>query len=92
VEIAAQMADVLGKSEEAKQYRELTEVIRKKVNGAWYDPEKASYDTGSQTANLLPLALGVLPKREKTACNPRGGRYIQISFARFSRINAGGFS
>ena len=64
VEIAAQMAGVLGKADEAKEYRELTEVIRKKVNEAWYDQEKASYDTGSQTANLLPLALGVVPKDE----------------------------
>ena len=65
VEIAAQMAEVLGKTDEAENYFQLAKKIRKKVNEKWYDADKNSYDTGSQTANMLPLALGVVPDGEK---------------------------
>ena len=66
VEIAAQMAEVLGKMDEVEDYFQLAQEIRKKVNEKWYSVEKRSYDTGSQTANMLPLALGVIPDAEKS--------------------------
>jgi alpha-L-rhamnosidase len=62
--IAAQMAAVLGKDRDAREQRQLAAAIRDTVNEKWYDEDNASYDTGSQTANLLPLALGVVPEPE----------------------------
>ncbi len=59
--IAAKMAEVLGKQEEAKTYATLAEEIVKAINDKWFQPETNSYSTGSPTALFFPLALGIVP-------------------------------
>ena len=34
------------------------------MNEKFYNQETANYDTGSQTANMLSLALGLVPEKE----------------------------
>lgn len=35
--------------------------VKAAFNAAFFHPDKGSYDTGSQTANAMPLALGMVP-------------------------------
>ena len=34
-------------------------------NDKWFNEQRATYHEGSQTANLLPLALGIVPRRHR---------------------------
>lgn len=60
--IVAQAADMLGKADDAARYARLAGNIRNAINRAWFDPETDQYAAGSQTANLFPLVLGIVPK------------------------------
>ena len=59
--IVAKVADHLGKEDEAAHYGRLAEEIKDALNHEWLDPVAHRYATGSQTANLFPLALGIVP-------------------------------
>ncbi len=61
VKILAEMARVLGKSEEAKTYGSLAERIKADFHKLYFNPETKSYANGTQTANALPLFLGIAP-------------------------------
>jgi len=60
--IVSQAATVLDRSEEYDIYAQLAEQIADAFNRKWLDPQTGCYATGSQTANLLPLSLGIVPK------------------------------
>ncbi|MBN1942743.1 MAG: family 78 glycoside hydrolase catalytic domain [Phycisphaerae bacterium] len=60
--IMAQAANVLGLSGDAKSYEQLAEDIRDALNATWLDESKNCYAAGSQTSNIFPLALGIVPK------------------------------
>ncbi len=60
--IVAQAARLLGKTDDAKRYARLAEQIRNAFNGKWLNKETHQYAGGSQTANLFPLALGIVPE------------------------------
>ncbi|MBE6641344.1 MAG: hypothetical protein E7619_07135, partial [Ruminococcaceae bacterium] len=70
----AEMADMLGKSDDAAEYRAAMEKVYVSFNKKYYDAEKGYYDTGywnesyaekrskyRQTSNLVPLAFGLCP-------------------------------
>ncbi|MCI8497616.1 MAG: family 78 glycoside hydrolase catalytic domain, partial [Clostridiales bacterium] len=68
----AEMADALGKSADAVEYRAAMSSIYDAFNAKFYNPEKGYYETtvwnGSttrtryrQTSNLVPLAFGLCP-------------------------------
>ncbi|MYC93811.1 MAG: Bacterial alpha-L-rhamnosidase [Caldilineaceae bacterium SB0661_bin_32] len=59
--IVSKVADYLGKEDEAARYARLAEEIKDALNREWLDPAAHRYATGSQTANLFPLALGIVP-------------------------------
>ena len=59
--IIAKVADQLGKQNEAEHYARLAESIKEALNQEWFDPAANRYATGSQTANLFPLVLGIVP-------------------------------
>ncbi len=59
--IISKVADYLGKEDEAAHYGSLAEQIKDALNSEWLDPVAHRYATGSQTANLFPLALGIVP-------------------------------
>ena len=59
--IVSKVADYLGKEDEAAHYARLAEQIKNALNHEWLDPAAHRYASGSQTANLFPLALGIVP-------------------------------
>ena len=56
----AQMAQVLGYSADAVTYNQLAANIRTGFNANYFNSANVSYDTSSQTANGMPLALGMV--------------------------------
>jgi alpha-L-rhamnosidase len=65
VSVMAQTAGVLGKQEDARHYAELAEKIKEAFNKKWLDPQQHRYATGTQTCNLVPLAVGLVPVAER---------------------------
>ena len=65
--ILAQTAQILGKADEAAAYTERAEAIRTALNEKWLDPAGTHYATNSQTANIAPLAFGVVPEANREA-------------------------
>jgi len=56
----AQMAQVLGYSSDVATYNQLATNIRTSFNQTFFKPATGVYDTSSQTANGMPLALGMV--------------------------------
>ena len=74
----AEMAEEIGKSADAAEYRVAMEKIYTAFNAKYYDAKKGYYDTGywnetyagtrskyRQTSNLVPLAFGLCPDEYK---------------------------
>ncbi len=61
-DIVAQAAEVLGKTAEAAEYKKLGEDIRAAFHKKFYNPEIGAYGNGSQTSQVLPLFLNMVPK------------------------------
>lgn len=65
VEDAAAMekiATLLGRTQDAAEYRALHQSTAAAFNRKFWDASHDWYDRGSQTANAMPLALGVVPE------------------------------
>jgi len=60
--VLSKAARLLGKSDDADRYAHLAEKIRNAFNTKWLNKKTHQYATGSQTANLFPLALEIVPK------------------------------
>jgi len=60
--ILGQAAKILGKTEDAKRYKELAEQIKAAFNRKFFDKTTNQYATGSQTSNALALYLRMVPK------------------------------
>jgi alpha-L-rhamnosidase len=67
VVILTEMAIALGYDAEIKTYRELAEKIKKTIHTKYFDTDAKSYANGTQTANLLPLYLDIVPEKERGA-------------------------
>jgi alpha-L-rhamnosidase len=65
--IISQIARILGKTEDADYYHRLAEDIKDAFNKQWFDTNANYYVTGSQTANIFPLILGIIPEGNKDA-------------------------
>ena len=63
--ILAQVARILGIDDDAAAYDQLAAAIRAALNDKWLDASGDHYAGGSQTANIFPLALGVVPKANR---------------------------
>jgi alpha-L-rhamnosidase len=63
--ILAQVARILGNEDDAAAYDQLAAAIRAALNDKWLDASGNHYATGSQTANIFPLALGVVPEANR---------------------------
>jgi len=63
--VVSQAARVLGNTEDEKHYAELADQIKEAFNRLWLDRDAHQYATGSQTANLLPLALEIVPQDQR---------------------------
>jgi hypothetical protein len=58
--VLAQAAQVLGNSADAMTYTQLAAKIRAAFNVRFYSATNGTYSTGSQTANSMPLAMGLV--------------------------------
>ena len=65
--ILSQVAEILGKTNDAQHYSSLAEQIKKAFNQKFFHPATKQYATGSQTSNALPLYLGLVPKENREA-------------------------
>lgn len=57
----ARIAGHLGHAADAAGYTERAAAVRDAYNAAFFHPESGQYDRGSQTANAMSLALGLVP-------------------------------
>ncbi len=60
--VVSRAAGLLGKADDAKRYGLLAEQIKDAFNKEWLNKKTHQYAGGSQTANLFPLALDIVPK------------------------------
>jgi alpha-L-rhamnosidase len=65
VRILADMSRVLGRKEEEAIYRALAETLEATINQEWLNTVTGHYATGSQTSDILPLAIGVVPQENR---------------------------
>ena len=63
--IMAQVARILGKTDAAASYDRLAESIRTALNAKWLDASANRYATGSETAAIFPLSLGIVPEANR---------------------------
>ena len=61
------VASLLGKRPEAAAYSRKAAHVRKAFNAKLFNPQTHQYDAGSQTANAMPLAIGLVPDSERSA-------------------------
>ncbi|HZQ45150.1 MAG TPA: alpha-L-rhamnosidase C-terminal domain-containing protein, partial [Acidobacteriaceae bacterium] len=61
------IAKLLGRTEDAASYESLAKHTADAFNRKFWNAEHGWYDTGSQTANAMPLALGVVPSDRRAA-------------------------
>ncbi len=79
VKILEAAARILGKQEDVRKYAALAAAIRAAFNKTFFHPETASYDRNSQTANAMPLVLGLAPQEK--------GAVVAAALARGIREN-----
>ena len=63
----SRIAKILSRDEDAARYMAESESIKRAFNDRFFHPESGSYDTGSQTANAMPLAIGLVPEASRPA-------------------------
>ena len=57
----ADLAEGLGKSDDQRRFKARADTVRRDFNRAFFDGESGVYDRGSQTAQAMPLVLGMVP-------------------------------
>jgi alpha-L-rhamnosidase len=69
--ITSQIAAILGKKEDAEAYARLAAEIAQAFDKKFWNPETGLYGNGSQTSQILPLHLGIVPKSRRGAVMSR---------------------
>ncbi len=62
-----QIAKLLGKDGDAAKYAEQAAALKQAFNARYFHTDTKQYDTGSQTANAMPLAVGLVPEEARAA-------------------------
>ncbi|MDP6545760.1 MAG: family 78 glycoside hydrolase catalytic domain [Phycisphaerae bacterium] len=65
--VLSKAARLLGKSDDAKRYADLARKIAEAFNTEWFKKDTNQYATGSQTANVFPLSLKIVPQARRSA-------------------------
>jgi alpha-L-rhamnosidase len=65
IQILAEMARRLGKQADAETYGGLAETVKASFHREYFDARTRNYANGTQTANALPLFLGIVPEGER---------------------------
>ena len=60
-------AVLLGKPDEARQFEEQAQAVKDAFNRKFFNPVNNQYDRNSQTANSMPLVLGLVPEDRRNA-------------------------
>ena len=81
-----QTARVLGKSADAAKYKERADRVRAAFNKTFFHPEKNQYERNSQTANAMPLMLGLVPEGHRPAVLEN---LVKVLCDNGNRVNAG---
>jgi alpha-L-rhamnosidase len=63
----ARVARVLGKRDEAEHFEAKAGQIRAAFNQTFFNPTKRDYATGSQTANAIPLVMGIVDETNRAS-------------------------
>lgn len=63
----AQIARLLGRSDDSSRYTAEAEQVSTAFNRRFFHPDTNQYDRGSQTANAMPLVLGMVPPDRRQA-------------------------
>jgi alpha-L-rhamnosidase len=61
----ANMCRILGNKEEEERYARLAQEIQAVINKTWLDSSTGHYATKSQTSEILPLALDIVPQENR---------------------------
>jgi hypothetical protein len=65
--ILAKVARLLRRADDAAKYDELARNIGEAFNRQFFDPARDQYAQGSQCANSIPLAMGLVPAADRAA-------------------------
>ena len=60
----AAFAEVIGRGEEARRWRETAEKVKEALLRKWYDPQTGKMCTGSEACQAFALWLGVIPEED----------------------------
>ena len=63
--LMARYATLLDKPADAQRYLAKAETLKAALNAQYYKPDLGTYDNGTQTACVLPLAFGMVPAAER---------------------------
>jgi len=63
--VTAQAAKVLGKPGDVRKYAKLADDVKEAFNARWLDTVKHIYAGGSQTSQVFPLALDIVPAKDR---------------------------
>ncbi|MGA2984107.1 MAG: glycoside hydrolase family 78 protein [Terriglobia bacterium] len=66
-EVLAKVARLLGHTDDAGRYEELARGIGEAFNQQFFDPARQQYAQGSQCANSIPLAMGLVSPAHRPA-------------------------
>ena len=67
LKVLERIAALLGMQDQSTHYARLAEAVRSAFNARFFSPAQHSYDKGSQTAQAMPLVLGLVDESERSA-------------------------
>lgn len=76
-QILSKAAVLLGKTQDAEHYQDLSDKIRKAINEKYLDRETGVYASGTQTEQCVPLYWGVVPDDMKAKVAENLNRKVQ---------------
>lgn len=84
--ILAETARMLGKAEDARRYAALAVEVRAAFNERFFHRDTRQYDKGSQTAQAMPLVLGLVDDEERATVL---GNLVRSIRTKANRVTAG---
>ncbi len=66
VKYVSSNARMLGRTQDAEQLDRLAAELRQAFLRAWYKPDEARFDNGTQTSSVLPLAFDMAPPEDRS--------------------------
>src|SRR3546814_7763981 len=64
------IAGLLGRTADAADFARRADEVKAAFNAAFFNAAKGNYDRNSQTANAMPLALGMVPAGQEARVLP----------------------